>query len=96
MNRVTGKRSYCPTLEHAPQTLEGEAAWQAALAPGVWRRAGLGGAITGLDMTEALARIPEADALDQDAVRGFLAAIEIGRLTGEHDARETNGKDSER
>ena len=26
-------------------TLEGEAAWQAALVPGVWKRAGLGGAI---------------------------------------------------
>jgi hypothetical protein len=62
----------------------------------VWKRAGLGGAISGLDVSEALARIPELDTLDLDAVRAFLTAIEIGRMAGEHDARESKNKDPER
>ena len=46
---------YCPYHEHAPRTLEGEIAW-GLLASGQWRRAGIDGRLSGLDIAACLAR----------------------------------------
>jgi hypothetical protein len=43
---------------------------------GVWKRAGLYGLITGLDLAEALASLP--DGLDRDFARRLLIAAESG------------------
>lgn len=42
--------------------------------PGVWRRAGLNGTITGLDLNEAMGSLP--DAIDRDFARELMAVAE--------------------
>lgn len=50
------------------------------MAGGVWRYSGMAGVITGLDITDALARVGDGDNLDRDAMTGFLKAIEEGAI----------------
>lgn len=77
--------------EFAPQTEAGHAAWAAALMPGVWTHAGLGGVVTGLNMSEALGRLDPDDA-DHPAMRFYLSEIEIGRLAAEAERRSADGE----
>ena len=70
---------YCPLIKYEPQTPEGLACWQIARLPGVWRHVGMGGVLSGLDMTDALARLDTS--LDADQARPLFEAIELGRLT---------------
>lgn len=70
----------CPRLEHAPQTEAGIAALAASRHSGLWRRAGMGGQLTGLDYAGCLA-IAEAEGLaDHGGFMRCLAAIESGAL----------------
>ena len=69
-------------MRDRPRTVEGEQAWALAFAPGVVR-VGPAGA-TGLDVREAMARAPDADA----AVFRLMAAIEIGLMAGWAERRE--------
>jgi hypothetical protein len=43
--------------------------------PGVWLRAGMDGAVTGLDMAQALASVPQD--IDLDVTRQLFMAAEI-------------------
>ena len=72
----------CAWMRDRPRTVEGEQAWALAFAPGVVR-VGPAGA-TGLDVREAMARAPDADA----AVFRLMAAIEIGLMAGWAERRE--------
>jgi hypothetical protein len=70
-------------------TLAGMVSWEAAQRPGIWRRAGMDGSITGLDLAEAMITAhahfgqtaEELDDTDLALVDAF-AAIEIGALDG--------------
>lgn len=77
----------CPLHAHAPDSPEGMAAWAVCQDPGVWRHAGMAGICTGLDVAEALARIPGAPALDAELLTACLRAIEAGRLIAEDSDR---------
>jgi len=46
--------------------------------PGVWKRAGMEGAPSGLDLTEAMASLPRG--LDRDVARALLIAAEAAFL----------------
>jgi hypothetical protein len=67
--------------EHAPVSLEGAIAW-ALLTEGAahWRRAGMDGAIIGLNLADCLAR-PSAAEADAEALEYLLLAGEAGALT---------------
>lgn len=65
---------YCPEVFHAPQTAEGAAVLEVLEGNGVWKRAGTNGVPTGLDMTEALARLPAG--VDAETGRALFLAAE--------------------
>jgi hypothetical protein len=71
----------CPRRVNAPRTPAGRAALAACRLPGVWTRAGMGGAITGLDYAACLA-VARADgaALDDGALVRCLKAFERGAI----------------
>jgi len=56
------------------RTPEGLAALAVLSQPGVWKRAGLAGGLSGLDVAEAMARLP--DGIDRDFARRLLTAAE--------------------
>lgn len=66
--------SYCREIECAPQTPEGRAVADLLDQFGIWKTAGLAGAIYGLDIAAALALLPSW--LDLDFARELLAAAE--------------------
>lgn len=74
----------CPLVEHEAKSGEGALAWRVAGSPGVWARAGMTGALAGLNWPAALAF---ADALeagaDREALGEYLSAVEAGALEGE-------------
>lgn len=74
----------CPRYRHDPHTLEGRTALTLALAPGIWRRAGMGGAMTGIDYAAAKAL---GDGLAQGSDWGrvvrLLHRFETGAIAGE-------------
>ena len=72
----------CPQEEHAPQTVEGLAAWRACQRPGVWLRSGMTGVVTALDTSAALRLAALHGADDQEAVLDALGAIEAGAFAG--------------
>lgn len=80
------KREICPQLDTSPQTAAGQMAWALATsAPGLWDRAGVNGAITGLKHGDALlayeAQCSEnAAAADHGAAFAAFRAIEAGAL----------------
>lgn len=83
---VGGER--CPMQANAPRTPEGEVAWAiAARTAGVWLRAGMGGAVSGLDYRAALlaaeAELGRAGVVDHGALFRLFQAIEQGRLEAE-------------
>lgn len=49
--------------------------------PGVWKHAGMSGALSGLDLAEALVSLPEE--CDREFARRLLIAGEAGFLTGD-------------
>lgn len=63
-------------------TLEGQAAWDVGTDPGVWRMTDHGYA-TGLDVAEALARVPASLEVDRDRVAQLLREVEAGRIAGD-------------
>jgi hypothetical protein len=70
----------CPSKVNLPQTEPGIAALAASRHNGVWRRAGMGGQLCGLDYAACL-DIAQADGLaDPGAFVRCLAAIEAGAL----------------
>ena len=72
----------CPEVEHAPQTPEGVATLKACQRPGVWRRAGMSGVVTGLEQAEAAATARMFGAADGLLLAELLTALEIGALSG--------------
>lgn len=70
----------CPEIEHAPMTAEGRAVLEAIDRYGVWKRAGFGGQIYGLDLPEAMASVPVG--LDRDFVQRLFLCAEPGYLAG--------------
>lgn len=64
----------CPEIAHAPRTDEGRAVLAALDRIGVWRRAGMAGTLTGLDLVEAMASLPAG--MDADFARRLLLAAE--------------------
>lgn len=52
---------FCPEIVHAPLTLEGRAVASIIQRYGVWKRAGLSGLMSGLDLAEACASLPDCD-----------------------------------
>lgn len=56
MRGVDGE--FCPEVAHAPQTLEGRAVASIITRHGVWKRAGLSGLVSGLDLAEACLGLP--------------------------------------
>lgn len=77
----------CPMQANAPLTPEGQTAWAiASRTAGIWSRAGLAGAVAGLDYRAALlAAEAELDgaAVDHGALFRAFQAIEQGRLEAE-------------
>lgn len=80
----------CPRLANAPQTPEGLTAWAVASGTsGPWARAGMSGALTGLDYRAALLAVEAVgEVSDMGAVFKALQAIEAGRLEAEADRAE--------
>lgn len=72
----------CPYRRHQPLSVCGEIAW-ALLSEGggQWLRAGMDGAIVGLDLARCLAR-PAAAGADAEALEHLLLAGEAGALAG--------------
>ena len=70
----------CPEIAHAPETAEGRIAAALACSPGLARRAGMAGAIAGIDFAGALALAPSHR--DGELLRACLIAAEQGLLTG--------------
>lgn len=70
----------CPEKDHAPHTADGSLALQICFAPGSARRAGLSGALTGIDYMAALAIAPGA--CDHDTLKELLLQAEAGLIEG--------------
>ena len=70
----------CPKEEDAPQTPEGFLVRQIGSAPGLLIRAGMTGAVTGLDWASILSMVP-ADC-DRERVISLIREWEIGVLEG--------------
>jgi hypothetical protein len=66
---------FCPEIEFAPMTPEGIHVAAVLDRPGIWRRAGLGGSITGMDIAEARAALPPH--LDSEFAARLLVAAEL-------------------
>jgi hypothetical protein len=70
----------CPTLANQPQTVAGRAALAATRHEGVWRRAGIGGELAGLDFVQCLVLAEAQGCDDAAALVRCLGAIEAGAL----------------
>mgnify|MGYP007061003450 CR=1 FL=1 len=68
-------------IEHAPQSLEGAAAIAALMQPGAWRRAGMTGAVVGVDAEAALSRVNLAG-VNVAVARRLVARGEAGLILG--------------
>lgn len=64
----------CPEIEYAPQTAEGRAVADILARQGIWKRGGMNGGLTGLDLPEAMASL--SDELDRDLARRLFIAAE--------------------
>lgn len=88
--------AFCPEVEHAPITAEGHFVAQALDRWGVWRRAGMAGAIVGMDIAEAMQAMPQqcdpcfAKRLLVVAESAFCAAV---TRAAEGKVETTQGKD---
>ena len=86
----------CPRLSLAPRTPEGIACWGiASLTYGLWLRAGMDGAITGLDYQAALLAFEADRGLieerpDVGAAFAVFRAIEQGRMEAEAERAEAD------
>lgn len=83
----------CPRLKHAPQTPEGATAWTiASTTSGLWTRAGMGGAVAGLDYRAALLAFEEMIGSERGpdfgAAFACFRAIEAGRMQAEAERAE--------
>lgn len=76
---------FCPEHENRPHTPTGRAVAALIDRPGLWKRAGLTGALCGLDMREALASLPRG--VDRERARKYLAIAEIEFLVAWRDAQ---------
>lgn len=65
----------CPEVEFAPQTPEGECVAEVLDRCGIWQRAGMSGAINGLNLPEALAGLPRS--CDRELARRLFLIAEI-------------------
>jgi hypothetical protein len=81
----------CPEIEFAPATHEGRAVLDVIDRPGVWKRAGMSGALVGLDLAEAMTSLPEG--LDRDRARSLLIAAEPSYLAAWWAAEEAAAAD---
>jgi hypothetical protein len=76
MDCARGRRgedgAFCPEIAHAPVTIEGRAVAAIMTRHGVWKRAGLSGMVSGLDLAEACAALPRCDRAF--AIRLFIIA----------------------
>lgn len=70
----------CPRMANAPQTAPGMEAIAASRHAGAWRRAGMGGELTGLDYSACLEIARAAGMVDEGAFIRCLQAIEAGAL----------------
>lgn len=77
----------CPTVRHAPRTGPGRRVVELALSPAMTRRAGVDGAITGLDVPAIAARLA---GVDPDLVHLLAEAAERGLLDGVADQQGRN------
>lgn len=80
----------CPRTKNQPQTMPGLAAWAVAMRPGLWQRAGMGGAISGLSYADALAAAQAEGCHDLGGLVRCFGAIEAGALAAmaaDHAAR---------
>lgn len=68
-------------IENATTSLEGATAIAALMMPGAWRRAGMAGAVVGLDMDAALSRV-DMTGIDITVTRRLIARGETGLITG--------------
>jgi len=91
------KRELCPQIDTAPQTAAGRLAWAlASSTPGLWERAGMAGAITGLKHGDALLAYETqaakgSDNLDHGAAFEAFRAIETGALEAFAEKTQTDG-----
>jgi hypothetical protein len=69
---------------------EGRAVADLMCRPGVWKRAGMDGALTGLDLAEAMASLPRG--LDRDLARRLLIAAEAAFFAAWWRAHEQTNK----
>jgi hypothetical protein len=65
---------FCPETEHAPVTPEGHVVAAALDRWGLWKRAGMSGAIAGIDMSEAMQMIPPC--CDREFARRLFVVAE--------------------
>lgn len=82
---ATGARTpdgrLCPQIEHAPQTVAGQAAWSLAASAGIWKSGGFG-ALTGIDWAAARALHKAAPEISWREIAGLLRFVEGGALKG--------------
>lgn len=71
-----------------PITLEGRAVMDALDRPGVWKRAGMGGDVVGLDIVEAMSSLPRG--CDTELARSLFIAAEAPFLMAFADQQRRN------
>lgn len=65
----------CPEFEFCPATIEGAAVLASLERPGNWHRAGMAGVPSGLNLSDALAALP--DECDRSRARALFLIAEV-------------------
>lgn len=78
------KSAWCPRYEHAPRSTRGAELIVLCNMPGVWRRSGMSGLVSGIDTAEAARRLGRPLTADDYTL---IAAIENGALAGQSEIR---------
>lgn len=76
--------AWCPRFEHAPRTVRGAELAVLCNMPGIWRRSGMSGLVSGIDTAEAARRLGRPLVADDFTL---IAAIESGALAGQTEIR---------
>jgi hypothetical protein len=80
----------CPYEKNAPESGEGTIAWDVIRAPGILKRAGMGGAAVGFDWPGALA-MAGALGLDEAMAVALLQPVELRLILAINEQEIPNG-----
>lgn len=83
---------FCPYDENEPQTADGILVWDVLRSGAVFKRAGLAGVVIGIDMAEALTRLPAC--VDIETAKYLIVRAEVPAVNAVLEKDDTDGADA--